>query len=128
MEGDMVVALTLATRDRSTRFARLGRRASSLCRIPGREFAPGEKVRAGNREVPQIRQTFTVLGARPAGCAGFEHGVNEHGVAAGCVSLPPAHSGAGSGLCGTDLVRLVLERSHRARQAVEMLTHLLEEF
>src|SRR5262249_2900183 len=41
-------------------------------------------------------------------------------------ALPPARTAGRTGLCGTDLVRLVLERSHSARQGVDLLTDLLE--
>jgi hypothetical protein len=128
MEGDMVVALASATPDGRTRFARVGPGKQALCRIAGRAFAQGERVRVGNLDLPQARHTFTLLGSQPDGGWGLDHGVNEHGVAAGCASLPPARSGPGSGLYGSDLVRLGLERSQTAGQAVDTLTQLLEQF
>jgi secernin len=70
-----------------------------------------------------------VLLSRPAWLWGAEHGVNEHRVAIGnekvwtvddAKSAPPA-------LLGMDLVRLALERSRTADEALEQLTALLEE-
>jgi len=69
-----------------------------------------------------------LLASRPAWLWGAEHGVNEHGVAIGnekvwttddAKSAPPA-------LLGMDLVRLALERSRTADEALEQLTDLLE--
>ncbi|HEX5613523.1 MAG TPA: hypothetical protein VFZ83_00050 [Acidimicrobiia bacterium] len=69
-----------------------------------------------------------VVGSRPTWLWGFEHGVNEHGVAIGnervwttddARSAPPA-------LIGMDLVRLALERATSADDALDVLTSLLE--
>ncbi|MGZ6993885.1 MAG: hypothetical protein ACXVIM_01655 [Acidimicrobiia bacterium] len=71
-----------------------------------------------------------LLGSRPEWLWGVEHGVNEHGVAIGNEKVwtiddakaePPA-------LLGMDLVRLALERSRTADEALEQLTTLLETF
>lgn len=130
MGCDMVVAHGRATADGRTR---LGQNLSSnggdpveLHRSPGRAFAPGETVAVPQLRLPQARETYTAVGCRPARCWGYSHGLNEHGVAAGCASfrtklLPPQ-----PGLTGTDLVRLLLERSRSARQAVDLLSDLLE--
>src|SRR5437660_816824 len=130
MGCDMVVALGRATVDGYTRFgqncSRPADEPTALCRLPGRAFAPGEQVRVQHVEVPQARQTFTVLGCRPAGCWGYSHGINEHGVAAGCASFHNKLRSPEPGLVGTDLVRLVLERGKCARHAVELLGDLLE--
>lgn len=70
-----------------------------------------------------------VVGSRPSWLWGFEHGVNEHGVAVGNERVetiddprtaPPA-------LIGMDLVRLALERAASADEAVEVITALLDE-
>jgi dipeptidase len=98
------------------------------CQLPGRAFAPGEKVRTQLLELPQVRQTHTVLGSRPLGLWGLDHGINEHQVAAGCVTLGPVLPASGPGLLGTDLVRLTLERSRTARQGVDLLTDLVARY
>ena len=68
------------------------------------------------------------LGSRPTWLWGVEHGVNEHGVAIGnekiwTVDRPRDHPPA---LLGMDLVRLGLERSRSADEALAVLTTLLE--
>ena len=130
MGSDMAVALGRATSDGHTLFAQNSSRQTHtgqcLCLTPRRQFSPGEKLRTQHLEIPQARQTYAVLGSKPGGLWGYTHGVNEHRVAAGCVALPTTLSCTQPGLLGGDLVRLLLERSSSARQAVDLLTDLLE--
>jgi len=74
--------------------------------------------------------TIGLVGSRPAWMWGFEHGVNEAGVAIGNETIyttldprrfPPA-------LTGMDLVRLGLERATTAAGALEIMTALLERY
>jgi secernin len=131
MGCDLVVAVGRATADGRTLFGRTcspsGANGQILCVTPARLFAPGEKVRTALLELSQARQTYGVLACRAVGSWGYEYGLNEHQVAAGCTPVPPALDRAYPGLLGSDLVRLVLERSRTARQAVEVLTGLIEQ-
>src|SRR5437667_8958052 len=130
MGCDTVAALGRATVDGHTLFAhnsdRPLRECQALTRLPRREYSPGEKVRMQEVELPQVRQTATVLGSRPEGCWGFTHGVNEHAVAVATTSMRTKLAANDPGLLGTDLVRLTLERSDSARQAVDHLTDLID--
>jgi len=74
------------------------------------------------------RPTVGVLGSRPSWIWGFEHGVNEAGVAIGneAVWTTLDAAGAPEALIGMDLVRLGLERATTAAEAVEVMTTLLE--
>jgi dipeptidase len=129
MGSDMMVALGPATANRSTLFALNSHGPAHASRRlvlqPGGPHVPGEQVRAESITLPQARQTWTTLGYRPGAVWGYQHGQNEHGVAAGCATwqtlLPPD----GPTLTGTDLVRLMLERAANARQAVDTLTDLV---
>jgi dipeptidase len=129
MGGDLVVALGRATVDGHTLFGHNSEQAAHACPslqlVRGRSFVFGEKVQTSSLELPQARVTYTILGSRPHGAWGLQHGVNEHGVAAGRVPLGTRVAGTGPGLRGTDLVRLALERSQTARQAVDLLTDLV---
>ncbi|CAN5603018.1 dipeptidase [soil metagenome] len=94
--------------------------------LPRREEAP---VRATHVEVePFPGPTIGVVGSRPWWLWGFEHGVNEAGVAAGndtiYTTLDPR--AAPPGLLGMDLVRLALERGDTAERAVGVIVELLE--
>ncbi len=70
-----------------------------------------------------------VLGSRPEWLWGLEHGVNEHRVAIGnervYTTTDPAS--VAPALIGMDLVRLGLERSRSADEALEVMTGLLEQ-
>lgn len=130
MPGDMMAALAKCTVDGAVIFAHNSDRSvgecPSLLLVPGRSFAPGEIVQTAGPKLPQVRQTFTVLGSQPAGHWGYDHGVNEHGVALGRTSHRGKLVAAGQALTGTDLVRLALERSRSAQQAVDFLTDSIE--
>lgn len=129
MGCDMVVALGGATATGKTLVGgnnhapSLGCRA--LRRIAGREFALGETVQTQFCQLPQVRQTFTVLGCQPANSWGFEQGINEHQLAIGCADWESKLPSEQPGLTGPDLVRLILERCKNARQGFELLTSLV---
>jgi secernin len=129
MGSDMVVALGPATVDGQTLFGHNSDRPpgerQSIRRVPGREFAPDEKIKTDHLELSQARHTNTVLGAQPEGCWGYTQGVNDQGVAAGCAALHNKIPCSSPGLLGTDLVRLILERGRTARQAVDWLIDLV---
>ncbi len=129
---DLAVALGRATADGQALFGHnVGRppgEAQALVREPGRSFAPGEKVRTAHLELPQVRQTFTAVGGRPAGAWGYRHGVNEHGVAVGCGPMRTRLAASGPALLGPELVRLALERSATAVQALGHVTDLIRRY
>ncbi len=68
--------------------------------------------------------------ARPAWLWGAEHGINEHGLAAGNerVATVDDAGAAPAALLGMDLVRLALERARGAAEAVDVVTGLLETY
>ncbi len=89
--------------------------------------------------LPQADVTFATLGSRPYWCWGYEEGLNEHGVAIGNEAIYTKTFRAGAqayragqgpepGLLGMDLVRLALERSRTAAQAIEVLGSLVERY
>lgn len=132
MGCDMVVALGRATVDGRTLFGQNTLLPtdtfSVLCSTRARSWAQGEKVRTQHLEIPQCRETGTVLGNRPAGIWGYDLGLNEHGVIAGCAWLPHSPRLEPTvGLIAPDLVRLALERARSARQAIDLLTDLIRD-
>jgi dipeptidase len=89
--------------------------------------AAGDTVRTTHIEIPDTG-ACAVVGSRPAWMWGFEHGVNEHRVAIGnerIFTMDDPHD-APAALTGMDLVRLGLERSRTADDALEVMTSLLE--
>jgi secernin len=89
--------------------------------------------------IPQPEVTYATLGSSPYWCWGYEEGINEHRVAIGNEAIYTKTFRAGAqayqsghnpalGLLGMDLVRLALERSRTAAQAVEVLGSLVERY
>lgn len=90
-----------------------------------------ERVRATYIEVEGHRsETIECVMSRPRWCWGAEHGVNAAGVAIGnetiYTTLDPR--GAPDALIGMDIVRLVLERSSTAADAVDVIAELLARY
>lgn len=76
------------------------------------------------------RGALAVIGSRPTWLWGFEHGVNERGVAIGnervwTIDDPAREPDA---LIGMDLVRLGLERGTSAAEAIDVMIGLLETY
>ncbi|MFL5806449.1 MAG: C69 family dipeptidase [Roseiflexaceae bacterium] len=89
--------------------------------------------------LPQADVTFATLGASPYWCWGYEQGINEYRVAIGNEAIytktfrdaaqayQSGHSPA-LGLLGMDLIRLALERSRSATEAIDVLGSLVERY
>lgn len=130
MGSDMLVALRDASANGTTLFA-LNYHAVPLERhcvvaLPGRMHDTGAILTRGGTQIPQARQTFSVLGVQAVGQWGLVHGVNEQRVAIGATPWRSRLPAGSAPLCGPDLVRLTLERSRGALQAVEVLADLLD--
>lgn len=93
------------------------------------DHPPGSMVRCTYIEIPQVEHTYSVLLSKPYWIWGAEIGANQHGVVIGNeavwskVPIPKDEA-----LIGMDLLRLGLERAMTARQALEVMTTLLERF
>jgi secernin len=130
---DCLVALPSATGQPLALFAKNSDRPPDEQQVV--EWNPSRRdsspTRATHIEVAAFdHETIGCIVSRPAWSWGAEHGVNEAGVAIGNEAIyttldprtaPPA-------LIGMDLVRLGLERGDSARQAVEVITTLLERY
>jgi dipeptidase len=130
MGCDTLVALGPATRDGVTVFGKNSDRPPDECQglvqVPRRRHADGEVVRCQYLEIPQVRETAALLGSQPHWLWGFEHGVNEHGVAIGNEAVFAREPLGPSGLLGMDLVRLGLERGRSADEALDVIAALIE--
>jgi len=103
--------------------------AQHVVAIPAMDHSPKSMLKCTHIEIPQVVHTYATLLSKPFWIWGAEMGVNEHSVAIGneavFTKLPYEKK---AGLIGMDLLRLGLERATTARQAVEVITSLLEEF
>ena len=129
---DSLVALPSATADGATLFAKNSDRPEHECQpllqVPRQTHAPGSRVRCTYIEIPQVAETARIIGSRPFWQWGFEHGLNEYGVAIGNHTVFTKEALSAPGLIGMDLVRLGLERSRNATDAVEVITQLVERY
>ena len=102
----------------------------NLVQIPPQDHPHGERVKCTYIEIPQVAHTHGVLLSQPCWMWGAEIGVNEFGVTIGNESLftkvPPRKEN--KYLLGMDLLRLGLERGRCARQALDVIISLLEQF
>jgi dipeptidase len=128
---DTLVAVGSETADGVTVFAKNSDRKARECQpflqFPGAAHPLGATVRCTHIEIPQVAETYRVMGHSPWWVWGFEHGVNELGVAIGNMTVfskEPVEEQPG--LIGMDLVRLGLERGRTAREALEVIATLLE--
>jgi secernin len=89
--------------------------------------AAGGSLRTTHLEIEDTG-AHALIGSRLGWMWGFEHGVNEHGVAIGNERIFTVADprGAPPGLTGMDLVRLGLERATSADAALDTMTGLLE--
>src|SRR6185437_11398338 len=94
---------------------------------PAATHPPNTRLRCTYIQIPQVRTTHAVVLSRPFWIWGAEMGANEHGVVIGNeglnARLPAPEAEA---LIGMDLVRLALERACDAREAIQVITTLLE--
>jgi secernin len=108
-----------------------------LIRYEGKQHQPGEVIDLQYVTIPQVDRTYTVIGAGQFWAWGFEQGINEHGVAIGNEAVltkqwrsdvDKAKQGGQvkRGILTINLLRLGLERSRSAREAVDVITTLLE--
>jgi hypothetical protein len=130
MSSDMVVALQEASANGHTLFA-LNQYETEFCRrricsFPAQTPATGTMICSTWFNVPQARHTYAVLGVQPVGRWGFLHGVNECRVAIGATNWKSRLSPSTPCDAAPELVRLALERSRSAHQAVDVLTDILE--
>ena len=130
---DTLVALPNSTDAGGVLFAKNSDRERNEAQ--GVEMSPRRRGLAGAPQkltyitVPEVDQTHACLLSRPFWMWGAEMGANEHGVVIGNealhASVPAQRRRA---LIGMDLVRLGLERASTAKQAVEVITALLEQY
>ena len=140
---DTWVALPDATRGGVTLLGKNSDRAvfdsGPLMFYPRQQWPAGSQVNVGRLTIPQVEETYRTLGSSPYWCWGYEEGINEYGVAIGNegvstrvltdeIAAQRDGQGPKEGLTGMDLVRLGLERGKTAREALEVITQLLETY
>jgi secernin len=140
---DTWVALSNITSDGNVIVGKNSDRPISDCQPlllhPRQEWPSGSTIELAYVRAPQVQHTYATLGSSPYWCWGYEEGINEHSVVIGNealftkslrASVEAYRSGQKTslGLLGMELVRLALERSRNAAEAVEVMSTLIEEY
>ena len=103
------------------------------------QWPAGSQIDLGRITIPQVEETFATLGSSPYWCWGYEEGINEHGVAIGnegirnkvfaeLLAAQARGEEPAPGPTGMDLIRLGLERGRTAREALDAITRLVEQY
>ncbi len=130
---DTMVAVGSATVDGSVILAKNSDRepneAHVLVHLPRQKHPPQSMVKCTYIEIPQVEETYEVFLAKPFWIWGCEMGTNEYGVAIGneAVFTKEPYQRE-EGLIGMDFIRLALERSQTAYQALRVIVELLERY
>jgi secernin len=126
---DTMVALGAATKQGQTLFAKNSDRPANECQPlvqhPRRSHSEDALTRCQYVTLPEATTTYRHIGSRPDWCWGYEHGFNEHQVVIGNEGLGSKLKYAEPKLVGMELLRLGLERSRTASEAVEVITDLI---
>lgn len=140
---DTWVALPDSTACGDTILAKNSDRTLSDCQPlffhAARSWPAGAELNVGRITIPQAAETYATLGSSPYWCWGYEEGINEHGVAIGnegiwtkaltsALSASRKGQGPDRGPTGMDLVRLALERSRTAGEALDIIGAMTEKY
>ncbi len=130
---DTFIALSSVTKSNSVIFGKNSDRepneAQAIVRYPRMKHIE-ETLRCTYIDIPQVEETFEVILSKPFWMWGAEMGVNEYGVTIGneAIFTKIKHLKTNQGLTGMDLLRLALERSKSADEALKCIINLLEKF
>ena len=129
---DTSVVLGSLTADGSVIFAKNSDRPPNECQplhhSPRQRHPDSATAACQYIEIPQVSETWEMIGSRPYWLWGFEIGVNEWGVTIGNEAVHTREPFEDRALIGMDLVRLGLERATNADDAVAIIGELIEQY
>jgi dipeptidase len=95
--------------------------------LPAQSYPAPATLRCTYLEIPQAQHTNEIVISRPFWMWGAEMGANARGLVLGNEAVFTRLPVPKTGLTGMDLLRLALERTATAREALELITRLLAE-
>jgi secernin len=129
---DTYICLSSSTKDGSTIFGKNSDRIISEAQLvtysPHIKYPKGTKLKCTHISIPQATETAAVLLSQPYYMYGAEMGANEYNVVIGNEAIITKEPLRDSGLLGMDLLRLGLERGKSAKEALDTIIKLLEEY
>lgn len=128
---DTLVAVGTATADGTTVFGKNSDRphneVQNLIYLPRQEHKEAV-LKSTYIKIPQVQETYGLLLCQPYWMWGGEMGANEYGVVIGNEAVYSKEPDGPPALLGMDLLRLGLERARTAKDALQVIASLLEEF
>jgi secernin len=129
---DTLVALSNSTSEGYVIFGKNSDRPSGEAQLitftPAKHHFKEEEVNCTYITIPQASETYATIMSQPFWMFGCEIGCNEHGVVIGNEAVHTKEPLRSSGLLGMDLLRLGLERAKTAKEALDVITSLLETY
>ncbi|MFX0183841.1 MAG: C69 family dipeptidase [Candidatus Hodarchaeota archaeon] len=129
---DTFIALGSATNDGGVVFGKNSDRPyferQPIVYFPKKNYFEDTNVRCTYISLPQAKTTYSVLLSKPSWMWGAEMGANERNVVIGNEAVWTKEPEGNPALLGMDLVRLALERSSTANQALNLICDLLESY
>ena len=101
-----------------------------LLRIPRRKYdlSVCPKLKTTYIELDQVEETNEIVISKPSWMWGCEMGFNEYSVMIGNEAVFTKERYSKTGLTGMDMIRLALERTKTAKEAVDYIIYLLGRF
>lgn len=104
-----------------------------------KKFEKGTRLELAYTTIDEAEERYATLGSSPYWCWGYEEGINEYGVAIGNeaiytkdltenTELEKSGHPVTKGILGMELIRLGLERGKTAKEALDVITALVEEY
>lgn len=97
--------------------------------IPAADHKAGSKLMTTRIEIDQAEHTNAVILSKPSWIWGGEMGINEHGVVIGNEAVISKDLDRdATALLGMDILRLALERGKTARECVDVIGQMMDEY
>ncbi len=129
---DTIVALKNATKNNSVIFGKNSDREPIephiIVHLPFKKHPEGSKVKCTYIEIDQVSKTYECILFKPSWIWGAEMGVNEYGVVIGNEAIFTKEKQNNKALLGMDILRLALERSENAFDAVDVCIEMIEKY
>ncbi len=131
---DTMVALGSVTESGHVIFAKNSDREPNesqvLLRIPRKKYdlSVNSKLKTTYIEIDQVEQTNEIVISKPSWMWGCEMGFNEYSVMIGNEAVFTKEAHGSPSLIGMDMIRLALERTKTAKDAVDYIVYLLNRF
>lgn len=129
---DTLVALKNSTKNGAVIFGKNSDREKDephvVIRVKGKKHEKGERVKCTYIEIPQVNETYDCILFKPSWIWGAEMGVNEYGVVIGNEAVFTKEKLGIEALLGMDILRLALERSKTAIEALENIVYFIKNY